>query len=56
MSREEEDKILTKTKETLTTQKEEIDGLLKQVAELERYSFCLMHTYCYVKSIKRSKY
>ena len=32
-----QDDNLEKTKETLNSQKEEIDDLLKQVAELERY-------------------
>ena len=32
-----QDDSLEKTKETLNSQKEEIDALLKQVAELERY-------------------
>ena len=35
-SRKAQDETLLKTKETLTSQKEEIDALLKQVAELER--------------------
>ena len=35
----EQDDSLAKTKETLNSQKEEIDDLLKQVAELERYLF-----------------
>ena len=35
-SRKVQDETLLKTKETLTSQKEEIDALLKQVAELER--------------------
>ena len=39
--RDEQEKTLNRTKATLNSQKEELDGLLQQVAEIERCVFNL---------------
>ena len=57
-SRQEQEKTLKESKITLNSQKEEIDGLLKQVVELERYYLLqtrpaiIVNNGCYLRTEK----